>query len=157
MTCDYNMTVKVTETYTRQGSLAYIKNAIIGIFRSILHTQMYPAQSTNVPSFALRKATLVDAARCCISRCCVIASSVNTYIIIRHVRWLIKPSLGRLPSALPREAPSEQLLGHAWSHCVVHQRRSQDKCPPCVSLRDVLFFRVKKIEAHCPDPDPAIF
>ena len=32
---------------------------------------------------------------------CVIASPVNTYITIRRVRWLIKPSCGRLPSAHP--------------------------------------------------------
>ena len=40
---------------------------------------------------------------------CVIASSVDTYIIICHVRWLIKLSHHRLPSALSREGPSGQL------------------------------------------------
>ena len=40
---------------------------------------------------------------------CIIASSVDTYIVIHHVRSLIKLSRRRFSSALPREGPSRQL------------------------------------------------
>ena len=73
---------------------------IIGTFERKLHAQ------------TVQLSQQMSISRCCkrsnISRC-VTASFVDTYIVIRHVRWLIKPSHVRLPSALPREAPSGQL------------------------------------------------
>jgi len=71
---DYNITVKVTETYTRHEPVTTTL-----IFRRKLHSQTCPAQSTNVQQLF----------RCCkrsnVSRS-VIVSSVDTYITICRVK-----------------------------------------------------------------------
>ena len=47
---DYNITVKITETCTRHQAVMpkFFLNVTVGMFRSKLHAQTYPAQSTNV-------------------------------------------------------------------------------------------------------------
>jgi len=59
---DYNITVKVTETYKAPGSHAYIKSIIIGIFKSKLHAQTVQL-CQQMSTFCFKKATLADAAR----------------------------------------------------------------------------------------------
>jgi len=80
---------------------------IIGIFKSKLHAQTVQ-RSQQMSKFCFKSNISRRCKRSNVLRC-VIASFVDTYIVIRHVRWPIKPTRGRLPSALPRERPGRQL------------------------------------------------